>query len=650
MKRIVFVAIISAGFLNAARDPLDEVLAKGGLNRSDVHFDRELMDLYGGGTYSLRLFNLLANRPLEIPEYNKLFIHQLLEGTPSVATGVFFASMRTDESVRRGLISHPVSGFKEGIKEDYPKIISALDRLNQVAGKKNVIYDYELPQMPSELDEALAVLLLASAQSIECRNLAFRHLSKDEQASLREKVLQYVTDDTAMTAEGSYFVEDCIGRVEYSIMYAGLEDLALVLDSIVPFIDSLKSELPEFEFATPFGKVRISGNGDDLYQNEDYLLLIEKGGNDHYARAGTNPDFEHPVSVVIDLSGDDGYMNESFEPAIASGIMGAGFIIDLHGNDLYLSNGPGIGAGVFGLGLIYDLEGKDNYDGFANCEGAGVFGAGVLVDLEGDDTYRGFRGIQGYGFTKGCGLLLDLAGNDFYIARNDSLPFASPQTPDHNANMAQGFGFGKRADFTDGKSLAGGVGVLADGGGDDIYDAGVFSQGGGYWYGVGILTDKAGSDMYSGVWYVQGAAAHFAVGILDDVEGNDGYTAEMNMAQGAGHDFSVGYLYDESGDDTYNAPNLSLGGGNANGFGIFWDSKGDDIYNVTAATTLGLANIGSRGGIRDRCLCLGLFMDTGGGKDAYPENKKASNGKCWFNPGLDTLKPISKEIGAGIDE
>lgn len=651
MNRVLIFTVLGTLGLGAkARDPIDEVLAKGGLVRQDVHFDRELMDFYGGGPYRLKLFDLLANRPLDVPYYNQLFVHQLFEGTSGIARGVFFASMRTDESVRRGLISHPVSAFREHLKEENPKIIFALDRLNEVAGKKNVLYDFVIPQMPSELEEALAIVLIASAQTVEYRNLAFRHLNGEEQEKLWDKALGYTGDDTSMTSEDYYFVEECIGRVEYSVMYAGVEDLALVLDSLVPLIDSLKDMLPEFEFSTPFGKVKIAGTDDDSYRDEDFLLLIEKGGDDSYDRAGANPDVHHPLSVVIDLAGDDGYMNEGFEPAIAAGVMGAGLIVDWQGKDLYKSNGLGIGGGLFGLGLIYDRQGDDNYDGFANCQGAGVFGAGIITDVEGNDTYRGFRGIQGYGFTKGCGLLLDLTGDDFYIARNDSLPFPSPQSPEHNANMAQGFGFGKRADFTDGRSLAGGVGVLADGGGNDFYDAGVFAQGCGYWYGVGLLTDKAGDDMYSGVWYVQGSGAHFAVGVLNDAAGNDTYNATINMAQGAGHDFTVGCLLEDEGNDTYNAPNLSLGGGNANGIGLFWDKDGDDVYNVSAATTLGLANIGSRGGLRDRCLCLGLFMDTGKGKDTYPPGKPAKNNRTWSQPGADTEHPIDTEVGVGIDQ
>ncbi len=648
MQRVV-LTILAVSALCFAADPVDKVLAKGKLSRTDVRFDRQLMDFYGGGPYRLKIYDLMVDRPLEIPYYNHLFVHQLFEGSPSIARGMFFASMRTDESVRRGLISHPVSIFKEELKDGNPKIITALDRLNEVAGKKNVVYDFRLPQMPQELEEALAVLLLASAQAVEYRDLAFRHLSQDEQARLRDKALAYITDDASLSIEDSYFVEECIGRVEYSIMYAGLEDLALVLDSIIPLIDSFKESLPELEFPTPFGEVKIAGKGDDTYDS-GYLLLIEPGGDDLYSSAGSNAGADMPLSVVIDLVGDDRYLSDKTEPSLAAGVTGAGFLVDWAGNDFYSSASPGEGAGLFGAGVLYDREGADHYEGFSHCQASGTFGAGILVDVSGDDVYHAFHACQGYGFTKGCGLLLDLAGNDCYVARNDSLVFPSPQSGDYNASMAQGFGFGKRADFTDGHSLAGGIGVLADAAGNDSYDAGVFAQGCGYWYGVGLLTDNQGDDSYAGPWYVQGSGAHFALGVLDDVSGADTFTATINMAQGAGHDYSIGYLLDEAGNDTYNAPNLSLGGGNANGIGIFQDMAGDDVYNVTAATTLGLANIGSRGGIRDGCICLGLFMDTGGGSDKYPDGKKAANNKCWFNPGADTINPISTEIGIGIDE
>ena len=648
MKRVACLILTGVALMMAAQDPIDEVLAKGGLVKEDVHFDRALMDFYGGGPHRLKIFDLLVNRPLEIPYYNQLFVHQLFKGGDDLAKGVFFVSLRTDAAVRRGLIQHPYAAMKEAVAEENERFFYALDQLNDVAGNENVLYDFELPPMSPEVEEALAIILLASSQAIRYRNLAFRNLSNEEQQRLWDKSLGYIGDDTAMTAEDVYFVEEAIGRVEYSLLYAGIEDLAMILDTLMPFIDSVRNELPAFEFKTPYGAVKIAGEGDDDYDG-DYLLLIETGGDDSYKRAGANPDFRHPVSIVIDLDGSDRYINTSHDPAIAAGVLGAGILIDWRGDEMYESNGTGEGAGLFGLGLLYDREGTDHYEGFTNCQGSGTFGSGILVDVAGDDVYHGIRGIQGYGFTKGCGLLLDLEGDDHYVARNDTVPFPSPQSPDYNAAMAQGFGFGKRADFTDGKSLAGGVGVLADAQGDDTYDAGVFAQGAGYWYGVGMLTDKEGNDTYSGVWYVQGSGAHFAVGVLNDVEGNDEYSATKNMAQGAGHDFTVGYLLEESGDDVYNAPNLSLGGGNASGFGFFWDREGDDVYNVRAKTTLGLANIGRRGGLRDRCLCIGLFMDTGGGNDTYPRDKPARNNKVWFQPGLNTEEPLDTEVGVGLD-
>ena len=57
-------------------------------------------------------------------------------------------------------------------------------------------------------------------------------------------------------------------------------------------------------------------------------------------------------------------------------------------------------------------------------------------------------------------------------------------------------GNGRRGDYLDGHSLAGGVGILFDQEGIDHYVSGVFGQGVGYWEGVGILWDAAGDDVY----------------------------------------------------------------------------------------------------------------------------------------------------------
>ena len=107
------------------------------------------------------------------------------------------------------------------------------------------------------------------------------------------------------------------------------------------------------------------------------------------------------------------------------------------------------------------------------------------------------------------------------------------------------------------------------------------------------------------------------------------------------------FLQSQSGDDLHHAPNLSLGGGNANGVGIFWDKSGNDVYNVEAATTLGRANVGSRGSLRDHLLCLGLFLDTGG-QDEYSK-PFARNNHLWKQKGVNIELPLDVEKGAGLD-
>jgi hypothetical protein len=280
-----------------------------------------------------------------------------------------------------------------------------------------------------------------------------------------------------------------------------------------------------------------------------------------------------------------------------------------------------------------------------------MFGVGVLVDLAGKDEYTCLSYSQGFGYTLGSGALVDLSGDDRYVADDTNITRPAPQTQEHNTSLSQGFGYGVRADYTDGHSWSGGVGFLVDEAGDDEYSCGVFGQGCGYWYGAGFLVDGGGRDSYTGVWYVQGSGAHFAVGALWDVGGNDTYKATMNMAQGAGHDFSIGFLLDDAGDDVHDAPNLSLGGGNDNGIGIFIDRAGADAY-ATRGVTLGRAAIGARGALRERLLCLGLFLDLGG-KDRYvvdgKESPLAKDKKTWTQPGTNAKEPSPFEKGVGLD-
>jgi hypothetical protein len=352
------------------------------------------------------------------------------------------------------------------------------------------------------------------------------------------------------------------------------------------------------------------------------------------------------MSVLVDTNGDDKYLssmdlqntevakyadrkkNGSFGPASAA--FGVSVLLDSGGSDLYRTTRPGLGSAFMGVSVLEDSSGDDIYDAYTNSEGFGWFGIGILDDWKGSDKYTVFNQGQGFGGVSGFGAILDRLGDDTYTANDTVIDFPSPQTDKHNVSMAQGAASGRRADYIDGHSLSGGIGLLMDEAGKDKYSCGVFGQGCGYWEGTGLLLDEAGDDEYLGQWYVQGAAAHFAIGFLHDSGGSDVFTGVLNMAQGAGHDFSVGMLIKNGGADTYHAPNLSLGASNANGIGIFVDTMGDDTYD-SSGISLGRSAEATKGSLRERALGLGVFMDTGG-SDKYPAGASwATNGNRQVN-------------------
>jgi hypothetical protein len=104
-------------------------------------------------------------------------------------------------------------------------------------------------------------------------------------------------------------------------------------------------------------------------------------------------------------------------------------------------------------------------------------------------------------------------------------------------------------------------------------------------------------------------------------------------------------LIDRAGGDEYKAPNLSLGAGNANGIGFFLDLAGTDRYE-SSGITLGKAAEAPKGTLRERALCLGVFMDLGG-VDIYPQStpwaKNQSRVANWTDRG-----PSSAESQLGI--
>ncbi len=196
----------------------------------------------------------------------------------------------------------------------------------------------------------------------------------------------------------------------------------------------------------PFGRVRIAGSGNDKHgtDGKHHLRTIDPGGNGrYYGGAASSDASNHAVSVIIDAAGDDRYRGDT-----------------------------GLGEG-------------------------GRFGTGIHTALAGNDEYRLLHKSLGYGGTFGASIAVNLGGNDRYLADVENIRYSWFDDFCTQLDLPLGFGFGRRADMSDGHSSAGGLGMLVDGGGgDDVYICSDSAFGIGNLNSLAVCWDKSGNDTW----------------------------------------------------------------------------------------------------------------------------------------------------------
>ena len=631
MTRLLFVALMLIASSTAfAQDfsLFDSAMAQVGKTREDIRFDQDEMATWGGDMWRLSYFTMFHKNPLKLPKYGQMNLEAFTTDCGNITSLVGNAGRKIDCPVRRGLIGDPL--------ESYTKRLDSLSKTSFTASQK-LLPGSQYARLRAKID-----LIYALIDDDEFNiQKAFAKVETDK---YRRQIYEYFVADSQKYND---LVEEYATKVDFNRMIGGAEDLAEALRRAADSLEYCTFPESRLEIKTPKGLIVIGTRGKDDYSYQTPpLLILDPGGDDTYRISGFP--IGYPLDAIIDVAGNDKYISEdTTSPGIGGAVLGMSVVIDKAGDDFYDAKNVAQGCGIFGVGVIMDNNGRDKYRAKTFAQGAAAFGVGVLADSTGDDSLYCWMNSQGYGYTKGCGLCINYSGNDVYIAEDSILFSPGQQTKDHNSSLAQGVGFGKRADYVDGHSWAGGVGILCDVMGDDKYSAGLFAQGCGYWFALGMLLDGAGNDNYYSTWYTLGSGAHYAIGYLDDFAGNDTYNATMNMSIGSGHDFTLGYFNERGGNDTYYAPGLSLGGGNFQGIGIFHDWSGDDIYKTSGGFNLG----GARGliqGARAFLYTFGIFVD-GGGKDTYTD-PRVKNGMRWISPKSDTTKVDPYEIGVGIDK
>ncbi|MCX6139628.1 MAG: HEAT repeat domain-containing protein [Candidatus Kapabacteria bacterium] len=578
---------------------LDSALFALGMRQTDLRMPADLID---PDRHRMVFHDVLFNEPLRAFDIAKRITDNVSSRNEMNTTALFTSLMK---DVDLGTFRH-VSYDGQITADETVRLLGndPTARLNIVSSFLVVRFLSAIVQAAEGMEDGRKRLLLQSL-AIDNIDSLWRLSREDESLSLWE--LNARERSGQVLASNVY--AEAAPRVAEDIFIHGLslyQQLIAYVQQSEGNMDLLRDSVRSFTFKTPLGRVAIGGPDDDVYVGS-YAVIIDVGGNDVYRLDDTTKAdaLAMPIRCIIDLSGDDLYVGRDF--SFASGVGGVGILIDRKGNDTYSAGDYSLACGLFGVGILHDMAGDDSYLSGSNTQGAGIFGLGILFDDNGHDLYRCHAQAQAFGGTRGAGILSDLVGNDRYIAAS---PYVDVLRYDaHQVTFTQGAALGSRP------IASGGIGVLVDGTGNDVYTSDIYGQGTGYWFGLGALIDLSGDDRYESYQYAQGAGVHFATGILRDSDGDDVYVSH-GVSQGCGHDIALGALLDESGNDVYVCESLSLGGGNANAVSLFMDQRGNDAYiAANESNTLGYSDFRRSYGM------IGVFLD-GGGSDMYGERTR----------------------------
>ena len=434
---------------------------------------------------------------------------------------------------------------------------------------------------------------------------------------------------------------DIAKRVKLEKLVAAAQVMHLLSDRV--WLGKLQAELPVTptalrvagvsgsvlaSFDSPAGRVVVGGFERNIYEG-DFAFILDLGGDDYYRGKSAGTSRKQPLSLVVDLAGDDEY-NHTEIASQGSGLLGVGMLYDYAGDDFYAAVRLAQGASFLGVGVLHDRQGNDHFISEDLSQGVAFWGVGMLLEGGGDDRYQSNLYAQGVGAVKGFGLLLDAFGDDDYLATGREL--SSYGTSGVFKGLSQGVGVGFRG------YASGGVGMVLDGAGDDQFRAGNFSQGVGYFYGLGILVNAGnGDDFYLASRYGQGASAHSATGVLLEEGGDDRYFGLQWALQGFAWDLGSAWLIDKQGDDFYNRTphSHSLASADHNGFAVLVDYEGRDNY---AGYPSSVGNNTYQGGHS-----FALFVDAGGQDDVYRPDGANSTVTTSVNYGVRADLPCSIE-------
>lgn len=458
------------------------------------------------------------------------------------------------------------------------------------------IHAVRLPaDMPEPLATELQHMLNALVQAEAWRVQAFKAMPADTSSTALMAGLLPAGAGYGHAAPASHLAwPQLLPLVDTQAFHAGGQVLVAAAQRLHRFVTHTPNLPPiVWRAETAHGTVLVDTTGNDNHHVVTHpLFLLDVGGNDHYELGGAALAPAPGIRVLIDHEGDDQYSALAPGAGPSSAVMGYGLLWDTSGNDQYEAGWLAQGAAVLGVAWHVDDAGHNTYRAIGMAQAFSWGGDALLISSPGNDSYTSQTLSQASAGPGGLSLLLDPGGNDHYQLRSDQLVWPSPQLPDRNASLGQGAGFGSSETAgaaSPSETWPGGVAVLIDAGGNDIYRADVFAQGSGLRQGTGLLLDLAGSNQFAAAWYAMGSAAHQAVGVLWSAGGGaDQYHASHVTSLGAGHDASIGMLVDAGGSDQFTLDDLGLGAAHDGGHGVFIHRGPQARYQFTGSGCRGL--------------------------------------------------------------
>lgn len=374
-------------------------------------------------------------------------------------------------------------------------------------------------------------------------------------------------------------------------------------------------------------KVVMEVRGDLVHSGryESDELVIDFDGDDKHACEIV----EGKIHVLIDVAGNDRY-----DGNVAATRGGFALVFDFAGDDRYEAKSDlAQAAAQKGVAILYDAAGNDTYLATKYAQGYARDGVAALVDRSGNDRYEMDYTGQAAAEQGGFAVLIDADGHDSYLGRDSwyghEVTVLSEQDYAHTMNKVQGVSWGHNARG----HRAGGVAILYDLRGDDVYRAGTWAQGVGYFMGLAALIDLDGDDEYQSWVYVMGSGAHGGFGLLVDRKGDDLYHVGGWNGPGMSVDFGIGMFLEAEGNDRYLGASNGMGCSIGLGISVFQDSAGDDDYSTSKDGRFGHGvHYGAEDYNRDGRISpeegmhWGIFLDLGG-TDRYP--KGTSNVSRW---------------------